>query len=98
MQQHTLAVTTPRGTMPVHLASPGGPGPFPFVVLFMDAPGVRPALFEHADRLVAAGYATALPDLYYQLDAGDRPDPGRLEAGDQAEFERMAAAVSTLKD
>jgi carboxymethylenebutenolidase len=93
----TIEVMTSRGVMPVHLSAPDGEGPFPLVVLFMDAPGVRPALHEHAHRLTAHGYRTALPDLYYALASDQRPAPERLSAGDGTEFARMDAAVSTLR-
>jgi carboxymethylenebutenolidase len=32
----------------------------------MDAFGIRPAMFELADRLAQGGYCVALPDLYYR--------------------------------
>lgn len=96
--QETIEVRTPRGTMPVHLARPDGKPPFPLVVVYMDAPGVRPALHDHAQRLAGAGYAVALPDLYHALPANQRPDPDRLAVGDADEFARMAAAVQTLND
>jgi len=49
-----------------HLHLPDGPGPWPLVLLLMDAFGPRPALRGMAERLVGAGYAVALPDLYWR--------------------------------
>ena len=43
MSQTTVEVSTPRGKMPTYVHRPDGDGPFPRVVLFMDAPGIRPA-------------------------------------------------------
>jgi carboxymethylenebutenolidase len=94
----TIEVGTPRGTMPVHVSRPGGDRRFPLVVLFMDAPGIRPALHRHAQRLVEAGYAVALPDLYYSLDPADVPDVAKLDAGDRDEFARMSTAIRSLRD
>lgn len=98
MSQQTLDVTTPRGTMPVHLHRPDGPGPYPLVVLYMDSLGIRPVLHEHAERVAAAGFTAALPDLFYFVDPSDLPDVERLKAGEAAEFERMGALVARVKD
>ena len=98
MSQTTVDVTTPRGTMPTYVQRPGGDGPSARVVLFMDAPGIRPDLFGYAERLAGAGYTAILPDLYYALDPADRPNPERLAAGDPEEFERMHKAVGQIRD
>ena len=98
MSVETIEVGTPRGTMPVHVHRPHGGGPSAVVVLYMDAPGIRPALHDHAARLAGAGYTAVLPDLYYQFDPADRPSPERLRAGDPDEFKRMQAAASRIRD
>ncbi|HUJ33879.1 MAG TPA: dienelactone hydrolase family protein [Solirubrobacteraceae bacterium] len=98
MSQTTVDVTTPRGTMPAYVYRPDGGGPFARVVLFMDAPGIRAALFGHAGRLAGAGYTAVLPDLYYRFDPADRPDAQRMAAGDQAEFEQMHKLVAQIHD
>ena len=98
MSQTTIDVTTPRGTMPTYVHRPDGDRPSARVVLFMDAPGIRPALFGYAERLVDAGYTAILPDLYYALDPADRPNPARLGSGDPEEFERMHKAVGQVQD
>jgi carboxymethylenebutenolidase len=36
--------------------------------MYMDGIGIRPALFEMADRLAQAGYHVLLPDLFYRLE------------------------------
>lgn len=98
MSQTTVDVTTPRGTMPTYIYRPDGDGPFPRVVLYMDAPGIRPALFGYAERLAGAGYTAIVPDLYYALDPADKPSAERLAAGDPEEFERMHKAVAQVDD
>jgi carboxymethylenebutenolidase len=98
MSADTIEVSTPRGTMPVHVHRPEGDAPSAVVVLYMDAPGVRPALHEHAERLAGAGYTAVLPDLYYHFDPADRPSVERLGAGDPEEFKRMQAAASRVRD
>jgi carboxymethylenebutenolidase len=65
--KHDIAqIRTQDGICPVHTFAPEGDGPWPSVLMFMDAHGVRPALYELAERLANHGYVVALPDLYYR--------------------------------
>jgi carboxymethylenebutenolidase len=98
MSQSTVEVQTPHGTMPVYVHRPDGDEPAPIIVLYMDAPGVRPALHEHAERLVGAGYTALLPDLYYRFDPGERLNSERLAAGDPEEAKRMYGLVARVHD
>ncbi len=98
MPQTTIQVQTPRGTMPVHIHAEEHHPDGPLVILFMDAPGIRPALHGHAQRLASAGYRAALPDLYYAIAPADRPRLERLVAGDAEEFARMASVVASIRD
>jgi carboxymethylenebutenolidase len=98
MSQATVDVTTPRGTMPVYVHRPDGDGPFPRVVLYMDAPGIRPALHGHAERLAGAGYTAILPDLYYPFDLSDRPNAERMATGDAEEYAKMRRLVEQIRD
>jgi carboxymethylenebutenolidase len=98
MPETTIEVKTPRGTMPVHVSRPDADKAAPVVVLYMDAPGIRPALHGHAERLVNAGYTAVLPDLYYAIDPSERPDPQKLAAGDPAEFGRARGLAARVKD
>ena len=34
--------------------------------MFMDGPGIRPALFEMGERLAAGGYYVLLPDMFWR--------------------------------
>jgi carboxymethylenebutenolidase len=84
--------------MPVQIARPRGSGPFKLILLYMDGFGLRQDLYEAASRMADAGYLVALPNLFYRLAPGQRPDPARLAAGDENEFARMAAAVRSVED
>jgi carboxymethylenebutenolidase len=61
-----LDVTTPDGTMPTFVYHPTHEGPHPVVLYLMDAPSIRPALRDMANRLASAGYYVMLPYLYYR--------------------------------
>ena len=62
----TDSITTAEGTCPVTVSTPDGPGPWPGIVMYPDAGGVRPALREMAARLASLGYVVLLPDVYYR--------------------------------
>jgi carboxymethylenebutenolidase len=51
-----------------HPIGSGGPTPppWPAVILYMDAFGIRPELAGMAQRLADAGYFVAVPNLYYR--------------------------------
>ncbi|HEV2300623.1 MAG TPA: dienelactone hydrolase family protein, partial [Stellaceae bacterium] len=44
-----------------------GPGPYPGIIFYMDAPGIREELRNMARRIAKHGYFCLLPDMYYRL-------------------------------
>ena len=66
MPSVSASITTPDGACPVTLHTPNGAGPWPGVVMYPDAGGVRPTFDEMADTLAGFGYAVLLPDVYYR--------------------------------
>jgi carboxymethylenebutenolidase len=53
--------------LPVYSSVPDGTGPFPAVVIAHPASGVAEFTQDIADRLAAAGFAAAAPDLFHRV-------------------------------
>lgn len=69
---------TQTGTgLPVHLARPEVPGPFPCVIILHERYGLAQHTIDLADKLASSGYVVAAPDLFY-----DAPDQEALQRGD----------------
>jgi len=85
MIERELDVTTPEGEMKTFIYHPEHQGPHPVVLYLMDAPSIRPALKEMANRLASAGYYVMMPYLFYrggpyrEFDVGDKDMHQRRE-------------------
>jgi carboxymethylenebutenolidase len=87
MRKTMVDIPTADGIADSYLVVPQGDGPFPGVLLFEDAFGLRPRLFEMADRIAAEkGYAVLAPNILYrggkcpQFDLSVLSDPDRRGA------------------
>jgi carboxymethylenebutenolidase len=74
MTQKQITLDAAEGKCDAYLATPGGIGPWPAVLVYPDAMGVRPAMREIADRIAKWGYFVMLPDIFYRT-PGQVPDP-----------------------
>jgi len=61
-----IAIKTKDGSCPAYVFKPQGAGPWPAILFYMDGIGIRPALFEMAEKMAAHGYFVLLPDLFYR--------------------------------
>ncbi|MFI7543149.1 dienelactone hydrolase family protein [Actinoplanes sp. NPDC049599] len=66
MRKTMVDVPTEDGVAEAYLVVPAGDGPFPGVLFFMDAFGLRPRLYEMAERIAERGYAVLAPNLFYR--------------------------------
>lgn len=66
VDKQTVNIKTADGTMPAHWVVPAGKGPFPAVIVLMEAFGLVPHIEEVAERLAGEGYAALAPDVYYR--------------------------------
>jgi carboxymethylenebutenolidase len=69
MNGHRIDVPTADGTLDCYTFTPDGTGPWPAVIVYMDAFGIREQLGEMAQRLASHGYFVVLPNLYYRTGA-----------------------------
>src|SRR3954470_1555688 len=67
MARTYVEIRTDDGICPASIFRPsGGAGPWPGVIVYMDGPGIRPVLFEMAQRLADEGFLVLFPDLFYR--------------------------------
>jgi carboxymethylenebutenolidase len=74
----TVDIRTADGICPSHVYRPSGGGPWPAVLVFMDALAIRPAMLELGERLATYGYYVLLPDLFYRSGPYEPMDPHTL--------------------
>jgi carboxymethylenebutenolidase len=62
-----IQLHTSDGVCPTHVFSPEQQGAWPAVLMYMDGIGMRPALWQVAERIAQQGYYVVLPDLFYRV-------------------------------
>ena len=82
MKHEQVSVRTHDGQCPLHVFTPDGAGPWPAVIVYMDAGGIRPVLMQVGERIAAAGYVVLVPDLFYRYGAYGPLNPKEVFAGD----------------
>ena len=96
-----VSIPTPDGEARSFVFTPDtGQGPWPAVILYMDAPAIRPAMFEMGERLAQAGYYVLLPDMFWRVAPYPPLDVPKLRGGDadqQARFARLRASTGPEK-
>ncbi|MGH7225559.1 MAG: dienelactone hydrolase family protein [Gemmataceae bacterium] len=95
MQHEEVAIRTLDGQCPTHVFTPDGSGPWPAVIVYMDAFGIRPVLMQIGERLAGGGYLALVPDLFYRYGAYGPLDPKEVFAGD---FRAMVGPLMASTD
>ncbi len=66
MTTSKIQLETPDGPCTTEVVTPDGSGPWPAVIVFFDAAGLRPAQTRIAERIASGGYVVLLPDLFHR--------------------------------
>jgi carboxymethylenebutenolidase len=74
-----------------------GRGPWPAVILYMDALAIRPALCEMGERLAKAGYYVLIPDLYWRFGSYEPIDLTAFDEKRREEFVKMMGSTDPEK-
>lgn len=61
-----IQIATPDGPCTTEVVRPDGSGPWPAVIVFFDAAGLRPAQTRIAERISSNGYLVFQPDLFHR--------------------------------
>jgi carboxymethylenebutenolidase len=96
LQEKVIEIETTDGQMETFVAHPEGDGPFPVVVIYMDAPGIREELYEFTRRIAREGYLCVLPDLYYRRGRVRLNLAGPNDAARREMFEHMRSLTNAL--
>jgi carboxymethylenebutenolidase len=66
MTTSKIELKTPDGPCTTEVVTPEGAGPWPAVIVFFDAGGLRPAQTRIAERIAKGGYLVLQPDLFHR--------------------------------
>jgi carboxymethylenebutenolidase len=95
MPRSHVQIRTSDGLSNGSLHVPDGEGPWPGVVVFPDAFGLREVMREMGDRLAGLGYVALVPDVFYR--AGDwAPFDPSTAFTDENERTRLFGLMSGL--
>jgi carboxymethylenebutenolidase len=95
MKHEEVRIRTGDGDCPAHVFTPDGAGPWPAVIVYMDAFGIRPALLRIGERIASGGYVAVVPDLFHRYGAYGPLDPKEAFAGD---FRAMVGPLMATTD
>ena len=95
MIEKILDIPTKDGAVETFVCHPERGGPYPPVLLLMDAPGIREKLLDMARRLATVGYYVLLPNLYYRAGKDTKYGADVLKHGSE-EHGRMRAVRTRM--
>jgi len=99
MSRLDVSIKTRDGICPASVFTPNDTtGPWPAVIFFMDGFGIRPVMWEMAQRLADGGYLVLLPDLYYRIGSYAPMIPFRIVADPKLREEFMKLVTSLNRD
>jgi carboxymethylenebutenolidase len=98
MSQEQVIIQAKDGPCQAWVVTPESGGPWPAVIFYMDAFGIRPAMLKMATHLAAQGYVVLLPDLFYRFGSYGPLEPKEVLKGDfRATIGPMMASTDNHK-
>ena len=95
MREEVIDIVTADGAMETFVCRPERGGPYPPVLLLMDAPGIRDELHDMARRLATVGYFVMLPNLYYRAGRDTKYGPDVLDPASPDDARMRAVRTKT---
>jgi carboxymethylenebutenolidase len=92
MAKRSVEIDTEDGTCPAELSVPDGEGPWPAVLMFADAGGMRDTIRQMGERLSGLGYVVLVPDFYYRYGPYE-PVDGRNSFNNKETMERIMSMM-----
>lgn len=97
MPRTDVQIPTSDGVAKGSLHVPDGEGPWPGVLVFPDAFGLRDTMRDMGDRLAGLGYVALVPDVFYR--SGDwAPFDPRTAFSDEPERNRLWGLIGSLSN
>jgi carboxymethylenebutenolidase len=82
MSEVQVTIQQKDGPCRAWILTPNGTGPWPAVIFYMDAFGIRPGMIQMATHLAGKGYVVLLPDLFYRFGDYAPLNPTEVLKGD----------------
>jgi carboxymethylenebutenolidase len=95
MIEREIVIPCVEGDIETFVCYPERDEPFPAIIFYMDAPGIREELRDMVRRLATVGYYVILPNLYYRHGRGTVLDISALTP-DSPERKRMFTLMNSL--
>ena len=96
MIENFISIKTRDGLIDTFEVKPDEGGPFPGIIIYMDAPAIREELRDMARRLASMGYYVLLPNLFYRVGKeGSYPFTFSKIREDKSHFSAM---IKTMDD
>ena len=96
MIENFINIETKDGIIDTFEVKPDEKGPFPAIIIYMDAPAIREELRDMARRLASMGYYVLLPNLFYRVGKeGSYPFTFAKIREDKSQFSAM---IKTMND
>ena len=97
MIEKNVDIAVKGGAADTFICHPERDGPYPAVIFYMDAPGIREELYDMVRRIATVGYYVILPNLFYRSGRGALLT-AEATIPDSAEQQKMFGLMATISN